>query len=173
MEQSLKKGVDIMSYSVRLVPYKGEQLLQARNHDGMISPEGEFYIVAERGDMDYRHDSFAEGYLSLRKNIKVEKFYRDYLDMHPQYSNIRFSYKDVLIHLFGFTNYEYRNGCAEIDVPNPKYAGYKMTDEQFRTLQGLVYVNRDSNDVLMQALRYEKGMEEMEFQYGKSFQKRR
>ena len=29
MEQSLKKGVDIMSYSVRLVPYKGEQLLQA------------------------------------------------------------------------------------------------------------------------------------------------
>ena len=28
-------------------------------------------------------------------------------------------------------------------------------------------------DVLMQALRYEKGMEEMEFQYGKSFQKRR
>ena len=84
-----------------------------------------------------------------------------------------FSYKDVLIHLFGFTNYEYRNGCAEIDVPNPKYAGHKVTDEQFRTLRGLVNINHDSEDVLMQAFRYERGMEDMQFQYGKSFQKRR
>ena len=128
-----------MSYSVRLVPYKGETLIRAKDHDGMISPEGEFYIVAERGDMDWRHDAFAEGYLSIRKNINVE----------------------------------YRNGCAEIDVPNPKYAGHKVTDEQFRTLRGLVNINHDSEDVLMQAFRYERGMEDMQFQYGKSFQKRR
>ena len=162
-----------MSYSVRLVPYKGETLIRAKDHDGMISPDGEFYIVAERGDMDWRHDAFAEGYLSIRKNIDVDKYYQAYLESHPQFSHILFSYKDVLIHLFGFTNYEYRNGCAEIDVPNPKYAGHKVTDEQFRTLRGLVNINHDSEDVLMQAFRYERGMEDMQFQYGKSFQKRR
>lgn len=162
-----------MSYSVRLVPYRGETLIKAKDHDGMISPEGEFYIVAERGDMDWMHDSFAEGYLYFKKHINVEKYYQEYLESHPQFARIRFSYKDVLIHLFGFVNYEYRNEVAEIDVPNPKYAGHRITDEQFYTLQNLVKINRDKEDVLMQALRYDNGMEDMEFSYGKTYQKRR
>lgn len=31
-----------MSYSVRLVPYQGETLIKAKDHDGMISPEDDF-----------------------------------------------------------------------------------------------------------------------------------
>ena len=75
--------------------------------------------------------------------------------------------------MFGFVNYEYRNEVAEIDVPNSKYAGHRITDEQFYTLQNLVKINRDKEDVLMQALRYDNGMEDMEFSYGKTYQKRR
>ena len=137
------EGGSNMSYSVRLFAYNKENLWKVHYMDGMISPEGEFYVIAERGDLDTRHDDFAEGYLSIKKNIDVKKYYEEYKDMHPEFNSIRFSYKDVLIHLFGFVNYEYTNGHVEIEVPNPKYRKWHITDKQFELLEALRELNHD------------------------------
>ena len=55
-----------MSYSVRLLAYNKENLWKVHYMDGMISPEGEFFVIAEIGDLDTRHDDFAEVYLSIK-----------------------------------------------------------------------------------------------------------
>lgn len=162
------EGGSNMSYSVRLLAYNKENLWKVHYMDGMISPEGEFYVIAERGDLDTRQDDFAEGYLSIKKNINVKKYYEEYKDMHPEFNSIRFSYKDVLVHLFGFVNYEYTNGHVEIEVPNPKYRKWHITDKQFELLEALRELNHDHPSDLLQALRYEKGMEENQYFYGKA-----
>lgn len=61
------EGGSNMSYSVRLFAYNKENLWKVHYMDGMISPEGEFYVIAERGDMDTRHDDFAVDLYPLRK----------------------------------------------------------------------------------------------------------
>lgn len=141
------EGGSNMSYSVRLLAYNKENLWKVHYMDGMISPEG---------------------YLSIKKNINVKKYYEEYKEMHPEFNSIRFSYKDVLIHLFGFVNYEYTNGHVEIEVPNPKYRKWHITDKQFELLEALRELNHDHPSDLLQALRYEKGMEEYQYFYGKA-----
>ena len=53
-------------------------------------------------------------------------------------------------------------------MPNPKYRKWHITYKQFELLEALRELNHDHPSDLLQALRYEKGMEEYQYFYGKA-----
>lgn len=140
---------------VCLLGYKKEELDKVKGWDGFIAQDGTFYKVVEKGDMNDVHDEFADIFALNKLGIDLQKLYSDFLIYRPEYRHIRYSNKDIFIHLLGFTNIEHKQNGLEIEPPDPQIAGYKLTDAQFETLMEMFILNRYDIKKLMQVFKYE------------------
>lgn len=135
-------------FSICLKGFTTNELQYVKGWDGFVSPEGLFYKVIERNRNTPAHDVFAE-YLSteiLHTNIKEiqEKF----IVNNDKIRNHKLSYKDIIIHVFGFVNYEYEYKALNLTGPDYYINRKKITNEQINTISKLIIINKDSNEAI-------------------------
>lgn len=130
--------------TVSLIAYDNNNLELAKGYDGFVSPEGNFYKVCERGNMDAVHDFFAETFGSIVLDADVAEEFEKLKELKPELIDKNLLPKDILINLFGFVNYEFKCDGIKIEVPNPSYKGKKVTNKQISTILKLVSINNDN-----------------------------
>ena len=149
-----------MSY-VSLMPYNRDNVYKVKGWNGMISPEGDFYKIYEREEIDTGHDEFAEKYVSIKLNQDIYETYKKFQKNKPEFSDIKLAPKDILINLYGFVNYEYFNGKLLLKAPDFRYSGYRITDDQVKMLLQLQKINNDNFEELAQIFEYDDSIDYM------------
>ena len=143
-----------MAY-LSLMPYNVDKVYKVKGWNGMISPEGDFYKIYERDEIDTGHDEFAENYVYIILNQDIYEVYKKFQESRPEFSDIRLAPKDILINLYGFVNYEYFNGKLLLKAPDYRYKGLKITDSQVEMLLQLQKINNDKFEELAQIFEYD------------------
>lgn len=135
----------------KLAFQKGNLYL-VKGWNGFISPDGKFYKVVRRDELESYHDHVAEEISRQIYNKDLLTIYKCLIRNKPVFANYRLSSKDMLIQLLGFVNYEHKCKGDFIDIkgPNPIYCGHKTTNQQMRTVLDLIKLNGDD----MQSLYY-------------------
>lgn len=146
---------------VYLMPYTFDKLITIKGWDGMISPDGDFFKVRRRGDMNSPHDIFADNYAWKFLGVNLKAKYKDFQKIKQEFSTIELSEKDILINLYGFVNYEKaktqvtyyskhsnkhisNNYEVKIDVPQESFCGKNITNKQVLVLEQLLSINNDN-----------------------------
>ena len=143
-----------MAY-LSLMPYNVDKVYKVKGWNGMISPEGDFYKIYERDEVDTGHDEFAENYVCIKLNQDIYETYKKFQNSRPEFNDIKLAPKDILINLYGFVNYEYFNDELLLKAPDFRYSGLKITDAQVKMLMQLQKINHDNFEDLAQIFEYD------------------
>lgn len=132
---------------IYLYPYQFKDINLLKGWNVMISPEGEIFKIYERTKLETGHDLFASTYFANKYKRDINEVWAKYQKTKPVFKSIGYSPKDILIHLFGFLNYEY---FAQLEITGPKYnvAGLRVTDKQILIVEELIRLNKDSRKAL-------------------------
>ena len=133
---------------VRLVPYIGRDLYKAKGWNGMISPEGEFYKIHEKNSLETGHDVWVESFLKIKRKTDIKEKLRLLALKNPKFATM--NYKDAIVHVYGFINYEYSSSGVDIKPPKYNYTGKKVTIQQLETVKELLLLNKDRDDNIYQ-----------------------
>lgn len=134
--------------SICLVGFDTNRLGYVNGWDGFISPEGLFYKVSEKDSLESAHDLFVESFTDIVLKVDLRNLYRNIQGMKPEFKSINLSYKDMLINVLGYVNYEHMGNRLEVTPPNPRINGKNVTNEQIDMVARLIKLNGDNvNDL--------------------------
>ena len=137
--------------TVSFVPYDKDNIDRAVGWDGFISPDGKFYKVSERTSYVSNHDHFAKEFSEQKLKKDMLVVYNEIIKNKPDLRAKNISYKDMLINIYGYVNYEATTGGnVEIGCPDPRYNGHSVTDKQVNMISELLTINNDNSHCIYQ-----------------------
>ena len=142
--------------TICLVGFDDKRLDYVRGWDGFISPDGLFYKVVERDSLESVHDLFAESFSDMILKTNLRDLYKKIQIAKPEFKSINLSYKDMLINVLGYVNYEHMGDRLEVTPPNPRINGKKVTNEQIDMIARLIRLNGDNTNDLNQIFEYDR-----------------
>ena len=117
---------------------------------GLIDPKGNFIPYGDAGNLCSYEEQIK---VFVREQLKVDiiSCYQKKKEQVP--SNLYFfrhniyDYKALLLDFLGYCNYEtYPSSDAVIELPMEEINGKKVTNEQIRTLEELIKINKNKKE---------------------------
>lgn len=140
-----------MGSGICLLGFNIDNLHRVKGWDGFVSPEGLFYKVTERTEIEAAHDDFVELFTDVVLHFDLMKKYKEIQIIRPEYQSHLLSHKDAFINIMGYVNFEHVGG-AKVDIGCPQYRmnNKKITKEQIKTIKKLLEINGDDPDNIFQ-----------------------